>query len=282
MSEFKYACPVCGQHIKCDSSQAGTQMQCPTCFQQITVPQAPAAEGQKFILTGTKKSERPVPKAPDENLVSDAGKRSLLPALVSLLVCLAVAGTTVFAFRGQIANFFRSFHNDHTASSESPKTEAVSSGPIAPPANDTNWMLSLDAAVTPDTPVTGRIHGHDFILERAVYQKGTLTLREGKSGPLDLAVQINFSGAEPEALAGQTLNIATNAPAAARVTMFWKNDSQVAKESIQGGYAMRLTFGQVSGNRLPGEIYLCTPDEQKSYLAGNFNAQIRRPKPRTQ
>ena len=42
MSEFKYACPVCGQHIKCDSSQAGSQMECPTCFQKITVPQAPS------------------------------------------------------------------------------------------------------------------------------------------------------------------------------------------------------------------------------------------------
>jgi len=51
MSEFKYACPVCGQHIRCDSSQAGSVMECPTCFQKITVPQAPASEEQKLILT---------------------------------------------------------------------------------------------------------------------------------------------------------------------------------------------------------------------------------------
>ena len=62
MSEFKYACPVCGQHIKCDSSQSGTQMECPTCFQKIIVPQAPTDE-QKLILTGTKVGgERPLPK----------------------------------------------------------------------------------------------------------------------------------------------------------------------------------------------------------------------------
>ena len=54
MSEFKYACPVCGQHIRCDSSQSGTVMDCPTCFQQITVPQAPASGSQKFIITGSK------------------------------------------------------------------------------------------------------------------------------------------------------------------------------------------------------------------------------------
>ena len=54
MSEFKYACPVCGQHIKCDSSQSGTVMECPTCFQKIIAPQAPATDDPKFIITGTK------------------------------------------------------------------------------------------------------------------------------------------------------------------------------------------------------------------------------------
>src|SRR5208337_2840965 len=64
MSEFKYACPVCGQHIKCDSTQAGTTMECPTCFQKIIVPQAPASNDQKFILHGTKVgAERPLPAA---------------------------------------------------------------------------------------------------------------------------------------------------------------------------------------------------------------------------
>ena len=61
MSEFKYACPVCGQHMKCDSSQSGTVMECPTCFQKITAPQAPATDDPKFIITGTKMGERPLP-----------------------------------------------------------------------------------------------------------------------------------------------------------------------------------------------------------------------------
>jgi DNA-directed RNA polymerase subunit RPC12/RpoP len=65
MSEFKYACPVCGQHMMCDSSQAGTVMECPTCFQKITAPQAPASDDAKFIITGTKVGERPVPKFPE-------------------------------------------------------------------------------------------------------------------------------------------------------------------------------------------------------------------------
>ena len=63
MSEFKYACPVCGQHIKCDVSQAGSVMECPTCFQKIVAPQAPAAGDAKLILTGMKADDRPMPTA---------------------------------------------------------------------------------------------------------------------------------------------------------------------------------------------------------------------------
>src|ERR1051325_7910268 len=49
MSEFKFACAVCGQHITADSEIAGSQLQCPTCFRKIVVPQAPSAADPKFI-----------------------------------------------------------------------------------------------------------------------------------------------------------------------------------------------------------------------------------------
>ena len=58
MSEFKYACPVCGQHMMCDSSQGGTVMECPTCFQKITAPQAPAGDDHEIHFDGHE-SRRP-------------------------------------------------------------------------------------------------------------------------------------------------------------------------------------------------------------------------------
>src|SRR5712672_2412427 len=51
MSEFKFACPVCGQHITADSSTSGGQLECPTCFRKIVVPQAPTAGDSKFIIS---------------------------------------------------------------------------------------------------------------------------------------------------------------------------------------------------------------------------------------
>jgi hypothetical protein len=43
MAEFKFFCPQCGQHIQCDTSYAGQQINCPVCQQVIAVPQPPRA-----------------------------------------------------------------------------------------------------------------------------------------------------------------------------------------------------------------------------------------------
>jgi hypothetical protein len=43
MAEFKFSCPQCGQHIQCDTSYSGMQIDCPICKQAIVVPQIPRA-----------------------------------------------------------------------------------------------------------------------------------------------------------------------------------------------------------------------------------------------
>src|SRR5579863_5533162 len=104
MSEFKFACPVCGQHIKCDSSQAGTAMDCPTCFQKINVPQAPSSADQKFILTGTKVGEkRPPTLAETSAHGGPAVKKGLPIAAVPLAVVFVLAvGAGIYFFGGKI------------------------------------------------------------------------------------------------------------------------------------------------------------------------------------
>jgi DNA-directed RNA polymerase subunit RPC12/RpoP len=274
MSEFKYACPVCGQHIKCDSSQAGSVMDCPTCFQKITVPQAPASDDQKFILTGSKVTEKKtsVPAAAGDV----AATEKKFPAAV-VLVLLLVVGAAVFAFRGKI------FQTGKTP----PKIAAVPNAAppkpkiIAPHANDTNWLLTLGTNAIPEAPVAGRIHGQDFIVERAYFStNGTLTIRAGTRNPFDFGLTINFGGAQTESLAGQTINVTTNADKAAKVTLRWKDASGTAqKENHDDKYAMRLEFGALAKNHIRGKIYLCTPDTEKSYLMGTFNASLPRKGP---
>ena len=41
MSEFKWNCPHCEQHLKCDESLSGKQIVCPACKHLITIPAAP-------------------------------------------------------------------------------------------------------------------------------------------------------------------------------------------------------------------------------------------------
>jgi DNA-directed RNA polymerase subunit RPC12/RpoP len=102
MSEFKYACPVCGQHIKCDSTQSGTVMECPTCFQKITAPQAPATDAPKFIITGTKVGERPIPTAPVASGTAIPPEKDFPATTFVLIVLLCAVIGAAFLFRGKI------------------------------------------------------------------------------------------------------------------------------------------------------------------------------------
>ena len=49
MGAFKFACPVCGQHITAESGNAGAHIECPTCFKKLLVPQSPSAEAPKGL-----------------------------------------------------------------------------------------------------------------------------------------------------------------------------------------------------------------------------------------
>ena len=285
MSEFKYACPVCGQHIRCDSSQSGTQMECPTCFQKIIVPQAPTDE-QKFILTGTKVGgERPLPKGLDTGPARSSPVKTFSGAAAVLIIFACIAAAVAFVYRGTI--FKRPTPPAETNSPtvaqgltspiSEPSSQKSSSPLVAPPANDTNWTLNLNGMTIPDSTAAGRVKGQDFICQHAYFSGGYLTLRDE-----DLSVSINFSGSGPEALAGKSLSVTTNAPLAAHISLRWKNGDQNMREGFTNDYAMLLNFDGVNGSRIGGKIYLCTSDEQKSYVAGAFTAEIRKGKPKKQ
>lgn len=291
MNEFKFACPVCGQHMMCDSTQGGSVMECPTCFQKIVAPQAPGPD-VKFILTGTKYSEKKIP----DSLLRAAGSTSPVKkagplAAILLVILLAASGAAVAIYHKQLLKALTSATSSGTAGDQSsagstppppPPKKEEKPAPVAPPANDTNWMLALASTdPIPDTPVAGRIHGQDFIMERATFSNGNLTIRSGTKGPLEFGMQINFAGAQPESLSGHSINVTTNADKAAKITFHWQDtDGTAQKDNYEVGYAMRLEFGALANNRLPGKIYLCTPDDTKSYLMGSFKATVPKPKPK--
>jgi DNA-directed RNA polymerase subunit RPC12/RpoP len=274
MSEFKYACPVCGQHMMCDASQGGSVMECPTCFQKIVAPQAPAADA-KFILTGTKLTEKKINVRVD-GPVAVVQEKPFPLAVFIVLVLVVVAGAAGFFI-------YRAKHSPPPAPPATVKAPAKKIDPpkpSAPPASDANWMLTLNTNEIPGTPVAGRIHAQDFLIERATFQNGTLTLRAGQKGAVEFGALINFGGAQAESLSGQAINVAADTDQAAKISLRWKDAAgEVQKAEYDSGYALRLEFGALERNRLPGKIWLCLPDPEKSYLLGSFKANVSKPKP---
>jgi hypothetical protein len=266
MSEFKFACPVCGQHITADSHAAGSQLECPTCFRKIVVPQAPASGDPKFVLSAAEANR---PKSPARalaaNPVAVASAKSRVP-LILFLVLASAAGATLFLLREKI----------FSAKTAVPVVTESPTNAVAAPSRKSLWNLELTNAVFPESVAAGQIHNRDFTLIRSSVQGGTLTLRSG-SGATDLSLSIYFYAKQPSELAGKSIDVHTNDAIAPRVVLRWKDAGQTATENIPRGYALRMEFEPVSGNRLPGKLFICLPDASKSYLAGTFNAEIRRP-----
>jgi hypothetical protein len=281
MSEFKFACPVCGQHITADSSASGGQLECPTCFQKIVVPQAPESGNNKFILSASQVAKpRPTTSAAASQLspLQPPAHRTSLPAVVGLLVLLCGAGAAVFYFRDRI---FKSSH-----APAPPATNALVSKPPVPappntaPAVPTNiaWTLELTNAVIPDTPVAGKIHGSAFAYNRAALVGGLLLVGEGTAPPYDLGFGVGLVASQGEQLSGKTFEIPPDRTNAPKVGWRWKNEQQQpVTQIISNGYLLKVTFGQASSGRMPGKIYICLPDADQSFAAGTFDAEIRQP-----
>jgi DNA-directed RNA polymerase subunit RPC12/RpoP len=285
MSEFKFACPVCGQHITADSSTSGGQIECPTCFRKIVVPQAPASQDTKLILSAAQVG-KPRPSSAEAisqlSPLQTAAPRSSLPAVLALLVFLCAAGAALFVFRDRI---FRSAGAPAPAGTNAlPQPATVALNTNYPVPTNITWTLDLTNAMFPETIAAGSIHGSGFLCEKAILQGGRLSLIQGKTSPSDLAIAVNLIARQGEELSGKTVQIAADRPRARPVVLRWKDARQKpVAETISGGYALKLVFGEATNGRMPGKIFICLPDSSKSFVAGTFDAEIRKalpPKPR--
>src|SRR5712691_5169152 len=132
MSEFKFACPVCGQHITADSSASGKQLECPTCFQKIIVPQAPASADSKLILSATQVGkERPKDTLSQSLALHFPEAAKSAPVWGTLILVLLAGGITFFLLRSK---FSRS-RVEAKASPGAPQKAARPKSPYSVPSN---------------------------------------------------------------------------------------------------------------------------------------------------
>jgi hypothetical protein len=279
MSEFKFACPVCGQHITADSRTSGKSIECPTCFQELIVPQAPEMPDSKLILSATLVG-KPRPKTSEPPANRKSGRLAVIESLFAtagLFVVLAVTGATAYHYREEIVESVS--HLTHTRTHQ--RKDTLVRGRTYPVPTNITWSLNLANIAFPETPVVGSIHGSGFSCEKATLKGGTLSFRQGNTWPPDLGVTVLLVAREGEDLAGKVIAIpADRPPPLPRVVLRWKDDQQEpATQTVTAGYAMKLAFGQPLNGRMPGKIYLCLPDDPKSFVAGVFEAQIRKAQP---
>ena len=284
MSDFKFACPVCGQHITCDSDSSGSQMECPTCFRKLVIPQAPAPGKTNFVLTASEVHTRsiPLPGKATAPIVPETKKLPLVGIVVGVLICGAVLGGVVFYLQGKHAASDAKLGDQANVVARLVAPTNTQPTVILPPpsAGATNWTLTLDAAVIPDAPASGAVNGFGFDLERAGIFEGKLDLRQGAKWPPDVGVSIHLFAKRIEDIAGRTVVIESTRTNAPKVILRWRNElGKAVTKEFKSGYAARLEFGQVNGKWLPGKVFIATPDETHSYVAGTFNAEIRKPSP---
>src|SRR5437867_5613902 len=157
MSEFKFACPVCGQHITADSSTSGTQLDCPTCFQKLIVPQAPASGDSKLIVTAAQVGKpRPVQ---NDALWQDAApvparRMSLLAFVLSAIFVLA-AGAALYIYREPLMKLVSPRTTSRTPP---PRLQVKVPRTVYPIPTNISWTLNLTNVVIPNATASGALH----------------------------------------------------------------------------------------------------------------------------
>ena len=160
-----------------------------------------------------------------------------------------------------------------------PPTETVAKGgPVDTTPDAAGWTLQLKGVNIPAGPVTGRIKGRDFNSEQVSLQNGWLSFRQGADVIADLEMDVVLVVNLNAELSGKTFTVPTKESGGnPQVWMKWKSSGQDTPEqkSWMDGYAMRLEFGRMLNGKLPGKIYLCIPDEEKSFIRGTFEVSLK-------
>src|SRR5947207_10982517 len=120
MSEFKFSCSQCGQHLAADDSWIGQSIQCPSCQATLVVPR-PAAPPPVPKISVTPSLPPVIPKTP----ATFAAAQTAAPtgnkgggqkvwiivgiAIACLAVAVVIAGVWIFGFYFKTSRFSQTF-----------------------------------------------------------------------------------------------------------------------------------------------------------------------------
>ena len=135
-----------------------------------------------------------------------------------------------------------------------------------------------DAPAIPSTPAKGQIQGKPFMVDASTIENGVLSLQQGRDVTSELEVRLMLGTSPWDVPAGKNFRISGgNATDAPQILLAWKEKDNVAptEKKFSGNYSLLLELGQEKDGKLPGKIALTLPDEEKSNVAGTFEATIK-------
>ena len=112
----------------------------------------------------------------------------------------------------------------------------------------------------------------DFTFKTALFKNGDLRIISANGTSIEIIHGLGDS------IDGQSYEFQPDDSANPRVKMTWSEDDVVQSQAYSKGYGMKLQFGQVANRKVSAKIYLCFPDDSKSYLAGTFEVRLIKPK----
>ena len=269
MSEVKFACPVCGQHVTTDSRLCGSQMNCPTCFRALVIPNASSSGETKLVLSA---AEAGKVRSTIADAASQPARRPgtgvatrIAPSLMAglVLVIAAVMGSKWWANRA--------------STRIPPSLDSDTAGGAVLLSTAAHWTLDAKSIRISPGPASGWLNGRNFVSERETLRGSALTLRQGREWPPDLGVSIVLTA--PPAT-GQTMDVRPDTqPPIPRIILRWKErDGTVETQTIRRAYALRLVFNEVTHDEASGSLFLALPTEEQGFVSGSFKAQrVRRP-----
>lgn len=266
MSDFKFACPVCGQHLTAAPGNSGDTIECPTCFRALVVPQAPSFPEGKLIMSAVLVGKpRPtqaalVPAAPP----SQKDKRLGIAAglLIGGLLC-----ALGFALFGE-----RLWRNTSRAVSESElRFQERLRNPTVPV-----WTLDPRAVRVASKPMTGIIRGQPFTCEKAFLRGNHLVFRQGTGSPPALAMIISMHSPVTNSL---HIKFTPGSPAPhPQVVVRGKDErGHSSSQAYKSGSMIHLALEFGPANTFSGHAYVAAPDDARSFVSGTFQGEVVHP-----
>jgi len=152
--------------------------------------------------------------------------------------------------------------------------------PVVPPQYD----LNVGTAKIPESRVNGTVSGAEFVAEQVrldrVGASTVLRFIQGAITSPDREVMVYLRLKAGEKVGGQKLTISSDmrGTGVPQIVKRWKTNPRYAPtmKTYGTGYAMKLELGEPAegATTLPGRVIICLPDNEKTVVAGVFQAEL--------